>query len=246
LSVDTFVRDEHGRATKLIQEGLNSGPLAAYRKVAQRKVDAPWAVKLATLTLLRIDSDAAVWTCLVTSMVVVPCALLFGTNVLTDAPLAVQLVGMAPIAFVTLAVSFVLYGLVFGRNRRELMRLIGGWSVWDRAYWMALMVIVPTVGFAILTAFGVSHHLFGLAGNKPQTDDVSFDALNTYLWNLAHAVPLLDVTDTLRWKTSLEFREWYGGNLLVLVYKIALIVPLLQLASIMLRRLLADERSATG
>lgn len=238
-----FVREERDRASALIEEGLAVGPVAAHRKLVRGEFKAPWAVRLATLSdIPGTGSNAGAWISLLSSMVAVPFALLFATDdVMSDTPLGVQLVVIACIAIVTLAVSFVLYGLVLSRNRTEKLQLLGHWSLRDRAYWMALMVIVPTVGFAIVTAFGVRHHLFGLAGTNPRTEDLSFAAFDTYLWNLAHAVPFLDIPDTLKWKASLDFDEWYGGNLLLLLYKVALIVPLLQLLSLVLKRLLTDE-----
>jgi hypothetical protein len=237
-----FVREERDRASALIQEGLAAGPVAAHRKLVRGEFKAPWTVRVATLSgVPGTGSNAGALISLLSSMVAVPLALLFVTDVISDTPLVVQLAVIACIAIVTLAVSFVLYGLVLSRNRTDVMQQLAHWSLRDRAYWMALMVIVPTVGFAIVSAFGVRHHLFGLAGADRGTDDLSFAAFDTYLWNLAHAVPFLDIPETLKWKPSLDFREWYGGNLLVLLYKVALIVPLLQLLSLALKRVLTDE-----
>ena len=240
-----FVSAERERTSSLVQEGLRSGPVAAYCKVARREVDAPVAVRIATLTWIPgAGAGAGAWITLVASMLLVPLVLLGATDLISHTPLPVQSVVLAFFITVTVAVSVVLYLLVLGRNRAGLRHQLAGWSLGDKAYWTALIVIVPTVGFATLTAFGVRHHMFALAGGHARADDLSFAAFNTYLWNLAHAVPFLDIPDTLKWKASLDFREWYGGNLLLLLYKVALIVPLLQLFTLLLRRLLVDDQTS--
>ena len=245
--VRTVVPGERQRLRALVEEGRRSGPLTAYRKVARKEVDAPFFEKVASLTWLpRTGSRADAWVDLALRTVAVPVCLLVATNASSRAPVSVQLAIVGVFTAMTLVVSAELYLLVFGRNQPNLMQQLAGWSLANKAYWIAMIVIVPTVGFATVTAFGVHHRLFGLTDAHSETRGLSFAAFETYLWHLAHAVPLLDIPQTLKWKARLDFREWYGGNLLILMYKVALIVPLLQLLSLLIKRPEADGASAHG
>jgi hypothetical protein len=236
----TLLRDEHQRAGKLVQEGLERGPVAAYGRVVRGEIDAPVAVQFVTLSWLPgTGSMAGVWCALLASIVTVPLVLLAATDVVTQAPLPVQMVVIGLFAIVTLAVCGILYALVLGRSRPKLMQHVAAWSALDKLYWVALIIVVPTVGFATVTTFGIRHDLLGLADAHPRDADLPFAVFGTYLRSLAGAVPLLDIPSTLDWKPGLRFDAWYG-NLLVLLYKIALIVPLLQLLSLLLKRLFGD------
>ena len=245
--VRTVVRGERERLSALVEEGQRSGPLTAHRKVARREVDAPFFEKLASLSWLpRTGSRADGWVEIALSTVAVPMLLLVATNVSSRAPVCLQVAIVGFVTAMTFAVSAVLYLLVFGRNRSTVMQQLAGWSLSDKAYWIAMIVIVPTVGFATVTAFGVHHHIFRLIGTHSETPGLSFAAFETYLWHLAHAVPMLDIPQTLKWNAPLDFQEWYGGNLLILLYKVALIVPLLQLLSLLIGRPAAGEPRAHG
>ena len=191
-------------------------------------------------------SRADVWVDLAVRSVAVPMLLLIATNVSSRAPVSLQLAIIGFSTGLTFAVSAELYLLVFGRNQPNLVQQLAGWSLPNKAYWIAMIVIVPTVGFAMVTAFGVHHRIFNLTRTGSETPALSFAAFDTYLWHLAHAVPLLDIPQTLKWKAPLDFREWYGGNLLILMYKVALIVPLLQLLSLLIKRPVAAEARAQG
>jgi hypothetical protein len=254
-TASAFVKGERERASTLVTEGVDHGPVAAYGKVVRGEVDAPLPVKLVTLQPLmkwirtpipQAASGAGAGIALVTSLLAVPIALLLATDAAAQAPLAIQIAVMGFVMAVTAAVCGVLYLLVLGKTRQQLIHRVERWSRSDKAYLMALIVIVPTVGFATLTAFGIHQHLLGLEGDHPRTKGLSFAAFTTYLWHLAHAVPFLDIPDTLKWKASLAFREWDGGNLLILAYKVALIVPLLQLFTLLLKRFFADQPAATS
>lgn len=246
-NVRTFIPGERERLSALVEEGLRSGPLTAHGKVARREVEAPFFEKVASLTWLpRTGSRADVWVEFALSTVAVPMFLLIATNASSHAPAGLQLAIVGFFAAMTFAVSAVLYLLVFGRNRANVTQQLAGWSLTNKAYWIAMVVIVPTVGFATVTAFAVDHHIFGLTGSHPKTRGLSFAAFNTYLWHLAHAVPLLDIPQTLNWKPRLDFREWYGGDLMILMYKVALIVPLLQVLSLLVTRPAAGEARAQG
>jgi hypothetical protein len=250
-----FVKGERDRASTLVTEGLEHGPVAAYGMVLRGEVNAPLPVKLVTLQWLmrwirkpipQAGADAGTAIALVTSLLVVRFVLLLVTDAVAQTPMAIQVVAMGFVMAVTLTVCGVLYLLVLGKTRQQLIHRVERWSRRDKAYLMALIVIVPTVGFATLTAFGIHQHMFGLEGDHPRTKGLSFAAFDTYLWHLAHAVPFLDIPDTLEWKASLDFREWYGGNLLILAYKVALIVPLLQLFALVLKRFFADQPPTTS
>jgi hypothetical protein len=254
-SVTKAVKGERDRASTLVTEGLEHGPVAAYGMVVRGEVDAPLPVKLVTLQWLmtwirkpipQAGAGAGAGIALVTSLLAVPVVLLFAADAVARTPMAIQVVAMVFVMAVTLVVCGVLYLLVLRKTRQELIHRVERWSRSDKAYLMALIVIVPTAGFATVTTFGPHEHLLGLEGDHPRTKGLSFAALTTYLWHLAHAVPFLDIPDTLKWKARLDFREWGLGNLLILAYKVALIVPLLQLFALVLKRFFADQPPTTS
>jgi hypothetical protein len=227
----------------LREEGLRSGPVTAYSKVARRQIQAPRLVRIVTLTWLPWSrTEYGMPAFLLASMVLVPVALLLATSAVMAAPMPVQLTVVLGFALVTALISVILYGVVFGHSRPMLLQHIAGWTKRDKAYWTALVVIVPTVGFATVTTCCVRHHWLWLQGTDPQDASVPFRSFSTYVRSLADAIPFLDVSQTLGWKAGLSFRDWQG-KLLLLTYKIALIVPLLQLATLVLKRLFTDEQA---
>jgi hypothetical protein len=228
----------------LVGEGLRSGPVTAYGKVARGQIEAPRLVRIVTLTWLPWSgTEYGMPAFLLASMVVVPIALLMATSAVMAAPLSVQLTVVVGFALVTVLISTILYGVVFGHSRPVLLEHIAGWNKRDKAYWTALVVIVPTVGFATVTTCCVRHNVLLLKGTDAQDASVPFLSFSTYVRSLADAIPFLDVSKTLGWKAGLRFREWQG-NLLLLIYKVALIVPLLQLATLVLKRLFTDPPAA--
>jgi hypothetical protein len=228
----------------LVDAGLRSGPVTAYGMVARRQVQAPRLVRIVTLTWLPWSrTEYGMPAFLLASMVFVPVALLLATSAVMAAPMSVQLTVVVGFALVTLLISATLYGIVFGHSRPVLLQHIAAWNKRDKAYWTALVVIVPTVGFATVTTCCVRHNVLLLQGTDAQDASVPFRSFSTYVRSLADAIPFLDVSQTLGWKAGLSFRDWQG-NLLLLIYKIALIVPLLQLATLVLKRLFTDEQTA--
>jgi hypothetical protein len=235
-----YLRDEHQRAGVLIEDGLRRGPLTSYHRVVTGRVDAPRLVRFVTLGWLPgTSSTAGVGCALVASLLVVPMVLLAATDVVGGAPFTAQLVVTGLFAVVALAVCGILYALVLGQSRPTVMRHVAGWNAWDKLYWVALIVVVPTAGFACVTTFLIRHEVLSLAVADPAEAKLPFTVFGTYLRSLAGAMPLLDIPATLEWKPGLKFGAW-EGNLLVLLYKFALIVPLLQLFSLLLKRLFAE------
>ena len=56
------------------------------------------------------------------------------------------------------------------------------------------------------------------------------------IWNLVDSVPALDIPTTLNWKPELKVTTIPGG-MIVLLYKLMVVVPFLQLFAIALARL---------
>ena len=225
----------------LVNEGLQRGPVTAYRSVARGEIPAPRLVKLVTLAWLPWSgTEFGMPAFLIASMVAVPLALLMATSFVMAAPLIVQWAVVGGFAIVTILISTILYGVVLGHSRAVLLQHIAGWNLRDKIYWITLVVIVPTVGFATVTTYCVRHQLLWLQGTDPQDGSVPFESFSTYVRSLADAIPFLDVSQTLGWKAGVSFRDWQG-KLLLLIYKVALIVPLLQLTTLLLKRLFTED-----
>jgi hypothetical protein len=239
----SLLLDEHQRAGLLIEDGLKHGPVESYRRVVTNEVAAPRAVRFVTLAWLPYTRTlAGIWFAALASLLVAPIVLVVVSGLVDDAPFPAQLVVIGVFTLLTLAVCAILYALVLGKSRPTVMRHVAGWSVLDKLYWVALIVIVPTAGFASLTTFLIRHDVITLAAADPNDVKLPLEVFGTYLRSLAGAVPLIDIPTTLDWRPGVKFDAWHG-NLLVLAYKLALIVPLLQLFSLLLKRLF-DEAPA--
>jgi hypothetical protein len=232
----SLLHDEHQRAGLLVEDGLRHGPVESYRRVVTNKIDAPLAVRFVTLAWLPGTGALAVLFAALASLLVAPIVLVVISGLIDEAPFPAQLVVIGIFTLLTLAVCAILYALVLGKSRPTVMRHVAGWSALDKLYWVALIIIVPTAGFASLTTFLIRHDVISLAAADPNDVKLPLEVFGTYLRSLAGAVPLIDVPTTLDWRPGVKFEAWHA-NLLVLAYKLALIVPLLQLFSLLLKRL---------
>jgi hypothetical protein len=102
----------------------------------------------------------------------------------------------------------------------------------DTPYEAAVVGIVYlVVWFVSLTALLLRHKALLHVVGAPRSDGgLVYLTAESYAWNLTNAVPVLNLTETFDWHSAIQFtNEW--GRILVLVFKLALIVPLFGLAS---------------
>jgi hypothetical protein len=89
---------------------------------------------------------------------------------------------------------------------------------------LAVMFVVMTSAFAAFTVVAAREGLITLAASSsaPSFEDVS----QLYVWQFCKSVPLLDVNQTLRWEPPFVYAG-SGTGTFVLLYKLAVIVPLI-------------------
>jgi hypothetical protein len=117
------------------------------------------------------------------------------------------------------------YLLALRPTRGKVLRFIAGWSREDLLSWALLVIVVPTVAFGAITAVLIDRKLIGVSGVTPSDSGLALKAAETYAWNLADAVPVLKVPETLNWKPTMKLTTVTGGAL-VLGYKCLLVLPL--------------------
>jgi hypothetical protein len=122
------------------------------------------------------------------------------------------------------------YALALKSTRDRVLRVLGGWG-WKDLWWAgALIITLPTVGFAVLTAILGAHKILGVKGVKASDPSLTIKTFEAFAWSLADSVPILKIPDTLHWKPKLSFTTI--GGAIVLLYKLLLVVPFVQLAAL--------------
>jgi hypothetical protein len=96
-----------------------------------------------------------------------------------------------------------------------------------------LLLVFATASFASLTGVLYAEGAIDVGGSAIAAEDAVDRALDFYLWQIADSVPLLDVTSNLDWDAPFKFEDRLGGLLLVL-FKGFVIVPLVQIARLIL------------
>ena len=119
---------------------------------------------------------------------------------------------------------------------------IGGWGLADNVYWSLLLVLIPTVFFASITALLLDHGKIAVAEGQLPEHRLSFSSFAYYLWNLADAIPVLEVPKTLNWTLDYSLGGWLAGSLLLL-YKLVLIVPFVRLLTVLFGARFAERES---
>jgi hypothetical protein len=216
---------------------LEKGPLTAYARVAKDELGGPilrWSIRGVGMPIF--PSPIAV--------LALPVILSFGVLALTDSvlgsSLAVRLLLAAIVTICGLIAVVAIYGVALRPTRRMVLGAVGGWGLTDIWIFGSLVVLLPTVALASVTALLVHAGVIPVAGVAATDGQLAFRTAETYLWNLADSVPLLKVPTTLHWMPKLEFSTAAGGAL-VLAYKLLLVVPLVQLATIAVKQLFGDE-----
>lgn len=169
-----------------------------------------------------------------------PAIITFGALAATNALLRTG--GLVP--QILLVVALVVIGLIAGATvyllalrptRGRLLSFVSAWSKEDLWWWGLLLILLPTLAFASLTAMLIHWNVIDAAGAKPTAPTLAYETFGTYLWNLANSVPVLKIPETLNWSAPLTLKTMAGGSL-VLAYKVLLILPFAQLAAIALAR----------
>ena len=90
---------------------------------------------------------------------------------------------------------------------------------------LAVLLVIMISAFTAITVVAARHDLVTLSGGSDGS--LSFEEVaRFYIWHFTNAVPVLDVNETLRWKAPLDYSSARVGTL-VLLFKIAVIVPLI-------------------
>jgi hypothetical protein len=97
-----------------------------------------------------------------------------------------------------------------------------------------LICAVATAGFASLSALLVVRGVIPTAGKPLPTLDPAWAMFSYYGWHLLDSVPVLDITNTLRWAEPYQFTDRWSSSLL-LAYKLLVILPFLAIASLVWR-----------
>jgi hypothetical protein len=106
-----------------------------------------------------------------------------------------------------------------GKDSDELAGVLGPFT------WLAVLIAIMTSVFASVTLFAGEKDLISLTAAG--VDRPSFEQIaQLYVWQFCRSVPILDVTETLRWKVPFIYPDAETGTL-VLLYKLAVIIPLI-------------------
>lgn len=90
---------------------------------------------------------------------------------------------------------------------------------------LAVLFAIMTSIFASATLIAADKDLISLTARG--VDQPSFEEIaQLYIWQFSKSVPLLDINETLRWKPPFIYTGT-GTGTLVLLYKIAVIVPVI-------------------
>jgi hypothetical protein len=170
-------------------------------------------------------------------------AVLSLTNSSLGAKIAWRLILIAVLVLLALVAVLLTYAIALRRTRHTILGPVRRWGAADLWYFGWLLILLPTLAFAAASALSIRAHLLPIDGVSPTDRHLAYATFETYLWNLAGAIPLLDIPATLHWKPQLTFPTIAGGAT-VLFYKLLLIVPLAQLLAIAVTRLFGEDSGA--
>jgi hypothetical protein len=106
-----------------------------------------------------------------------------------------------------------------GEVKEDLTGILGPYA------WLAVLIAIMTSVFASVTLFAAEKDIISLTAAG--ADLPSFERIaQQYVWQFCKSVPLLDITQTLRWNVPFVYPD-AGTGTLVLLYKLAVIIPLI-------------------
>jgi hypothetical protein len=126
------------------------------------------------------------------------------------------------------AAAYLVYSRATKRGRRSLAADVAADAVVAGTA-IVMLVGVCTSGFAATSVLLYQHGVGTMRGGQPEGTTLGDAAFWYYLWHLASSVPLLEIPKTLNWKLRYSFTDHVHGSFL-LAYKLAVIIPLLDLA----------------
>jgi hypothetical protein len=104
----------------------------------------------------------------------------------------------------------------------EELRTVG----WPVPFLYSLLIFFLAISF--FTALTLQLHRFHLVsfGDPNQDAIITWNVASFFAWHLADAIPLVAVTETLRWDEPLQYDDVRIGGL-VLCYQLLVILPLI-------------------
>lgn len=232
------------RAETFVKDVVERGPLdTAYRFVQE---DLHGALVFGSFGSSWATGRWRVWLAAVMAPPLVGLAmLLLADAVLQESPLGWQIAYVAVMALLALAFGVLLYLIALRRTRRFVMGRVARWSWEDRLLWAVALAVLPAAGFAVATAFLAHHRILRVSGVASSDPQLAFYTAEAYLWSLAQAVPVLQLTETFHWTSQLVFRS-SGGEALVLAYKLLFLLPLVQIAAIVIGRSFGEDSGSAA
>lgn len=98
-------------------------------------------------------------------------------------------------------------------------------SAADQIFLMLSVLAAAVAVFASLTLLLAERDAVTIT-NWAAVDNPAGSSIAFFLWHFFDAVPLLDLTDTLRWREPLSYRDpWMGA--IVVLFKLVVIVPVI-------------------
>jgi hypothetical protein len=239
---------ERAALAAVAQEAAERGPLHALRRITTGEAGGPLLQRgllilaflgLAPLSIL--STPFGFWLFVLAGPPLVTAALLFLDSKSLDATDSsyVAVFPLVLLMLLGLPAIYVLFSMALRRKRAAVLRRFGRWSYGDVIWWSALVIAIPAVTFGVISASLVHWGWLGVDGVAPSDPNLPYKAFETYVWNLADAIPLLKVPETLNWEPSLRFPTFWGGAL-VLAYKVLVILPFAQLLAIALSRVFGE------
>ncbi len=243
--IRSWLRDETAASEALVSEALALGPLHAYSRFVGGETGARFFPGFTRLTGLGRFGGLDVWlVAVLIPAVVVFLALTAMGSSLNFSPMVEAIVAGVLFA-ISLVGASVLYLVASKRYQAAVVGQLKGWSRADILWFSALVVVIPAVGFAAVTSVGVHHGFLKADGMPAAISDLPFAAFGLYIWNLADAIPVLEIPDTLLWKPQMTLTTTAGG-VLVLSYKVLVILPFVQLIGSALARTFGEPEPTTN
>jgi hypothetical protein len=98
-------------------------------------------------------------------------------------------------------------------------------SALDRIFLLICVLAAAVAVFASLTVMLADHDAVTITG-WPSVENPALASVGFFLWHFLDAVPLLDLTGTLRWREPLGYQDpWVGA--VVVLFKLVVIVPII-------------------
>jgi hypothetical protein len=217
---------------RLLARDLPEGPIRESQKELRRLAERPHRVPIRwAIGLSRLPESVFRGLCIALVAALGLWYLWLNQQILNLAP------GFAPVnlIFGNLLIAAVaarfLYAMATEQSRLVSTRSVTPWPISDRVLAFGGAAYSVTAAFAVISAVLISQGWLAVQGARSTDTNLVFQAFATFLWNLGDIIPLLELTETLHWEPALTFPT-VGGGTLVLLYKLALILPAAQVLAL--------------